>query len=175
MLELKRSWILGLFLAGLSTVALSADAVKGTAALSGQSVTFTYGFGIWNGKDRPVVIGFFPKPLSAADQAAALTDNFLNSGGNDPYVVLRLSFPETAANAAKIDGCEIDYFGYAAHIHQFVERASDCGVVELAGDLRLGGVVHGHLKGSGKNDDDKTHTWDLDFATTLRDAAKAKP
>jgi len=79
-------------------------------------------------------------------------------------------------NASLRSTVAIDYFGYAAHIHQFVERASDCGVLELAGDLRAGGVVRGHLKGSGKNDGDKTHTWDLDFATTLRAAAaKAKP
>jgi hypothetical protein len=86
--------------------------------------------------------------------------------------VLRLSFPETATSAAVIDGCEIDYFGYVAKIHQFGERAQDCGVVELGGDLRAGGTVHGRLKGSGKNDGDKTHAWDLDFATTLRGASE---
>jgi hypothetical protein len=64
--------------------------------------------------------------------------------------------------------CELDYFNYKDGIHQFQNIASACGVAELAGDLRAGGVVHGKLKGTEKSDGGKTHAWELEFATTLR-------
>jgi hypothetical protein len=163
----------GLF-AGRPSTGAPADDVHGTASLGGQKATLTHGFGVWNADKSTASIGFFAKEPSAADQAAALKDDFPSAFGmlepaKGPYVVVKLSFPKGSKHAEGLGMCEVDFFNFAASPLQSVWLgAADCGFTELGGDVQPGGVVHGKLKGPKEPDVKKAPGWDLAFTTTLR-------
>jgi hypothetical protein len=169
MIALKRTCVAAVVSASLATVGWAGDTVKGTGSLGAEKASFAHGMGIFTGKSPAVLIGFFAKPLSASDQAGALKEGLLNVG-QEPYLVLRLSFPEGAKTAAHLDRCEVDFFNFKQMQQVVGSSASECGVTELGGDLRAGGVVHGKLKMD--RPQGKTWDWDLEFTSTLLRATK---
>jgi hypothetical protein len=157
-----------------ATSAGAADAVSGTARLNAQSVTLAHGIGFLDAKKQGVTLGLFAAAPSAADAAAAakggIDDTFgVNSPAKGAYVLLKLSFPAGAARAEHVGVCEINFYNFADSPLQTMWLGDDqCGVTELGGDLRPGGVVHGKLKGGSKETSGKTYAWDLAFTTTLQ-------
>jgi hypothetical protein len=153
--------------------ARAADAVSGHASLNAQSITLAHGFGFWNPARRNVELGLFAAPPAAADVKAALADGIdsafgVTSPAKGAYVLLKLGFPEGATRADHLNVCEINFYDFADSPMQTMWLgAEQCGVVELGGDLRPGGVVHGRLKGPLETPTGKTYTWDLTFTTTL--------
>lgn len=156
----------------LSTVALvclaglaggpapAADTLLGTASLNEQKVRFTHGLGTWKAAKREVSLGFFTSTSSAAD---------------GPHVVLDLTFEEGATKAAVdgVAGCHIGLYKFKDGPLDYNGFASQCGIAELSGDLRPGGVVSGKLKGESlfkgfASLPTKAASWDLSFMATLR-------
>jgi len=143
-------------------IAQAADALKGTAVLKGQSASFTNGLGVLDAKGR-VRVFFFAAPLKAGDEAKILGGDFLNVS-EAPYVRLTLGFPDGAKTAAHLEQCGLDFLSYK-EMQQVMLEGAECGVLELKGDLRAGGVVQGKLKAAPPG---KSYSWDLSFSTTLR-------
>jgi hypothetical protein len=161
---ISRTFLAAFVIASLATDAPAADLFKGTGSLGAEKASFAHGIGIFTGKSPAVLIGFFTTPLSADDKEGALREALLNVG-QKPYIVLRLSFPEGAKTAAHLNQCEVDFFKFKQMQQVVGTSASECGVVELGGDLRAGGVVHGKLKMA--RPAGNTWDWDLKFTATL--------
>jgi hypothetical protein len=152
--------------------ARAADAVSGTASLNAQAITLAHGFGFVDAKHN-VTLGLFAKAPAPADAASAakagIDDTFgVTSPQKGAYVLLKLSFPAGTTRAEHVGMCEIDFYNFADSPLQAMWMGDEqCGVSELGGDLKPGGVVHGKLKG-GSQDSNKKYTWDLAFTTTLQ-------
>jgi hypothetical protein len=152
----------------------AADAVSGRASLNAQTITLAHGLGVLGTKERSVVLGLFTAVPSPADAAAAARDGIdeafgVNSQGKGAYVLVKLGFPDGETRADHLNVCEIDFYNFTDSPLQTMWLGADqCGVTELGGDLRPGGVVHGKMKGPREAPTGKQYTWDLDFTTTLR-------
>jgi hypothetical protein len=159
---------------GAAASAGAADAVSGTAGLNAQTITLAHGFGLLDAKGRGIALGLFASPPGDADAAAAATNGIDDTFGvtspqKGAYVLLKLGFPAGTARLEHVGVCEIDFYNFADSPLQTMWMGDDqCGVTELGGDLKAGGVVHGKLKGGGTESNGKKYTWDLAFTTTLR-------
>jgi hypothetical protein len=163
--------------AALSTYAApvgAADAISGSASLNAQTVALAHGFGVWSAKTKSASIGLFAKAPGAAQTATALDEGIDSAFGvrepaNGAYVLLKLGFPAGAPRADHLNVCEIDFYNFADSPEQTMWLGNEqCGVIELSGDLRPGGVVHGKLKGTSTQTTGKKYTWDLAFTATLQ-------
>ena len=161
-----------LTLAG-ATPARAADTASGTARLNAQSITVAHGIGSLDAKKRNVTLGLFAAAPAPADAAAAATNGIDDTFGvtspqKGAYVLLKLGFAAGAARAEHVSVCEINFYNFADSPLQTMWLGDEqCGVTELGGDLRPGGVVHGRLKGTGK-ESNKSYAWDVAFTTTLQ-------
>jgi hypothetical protein len=151
----------------------AADAVSGTAKLNAQAVTLAHGMGFIAANKPNVTLGLFAAAPSAADAAAAtragIDDTFgVTSPAKGAYVLLKLSFAPGTAKAEHVGVCEVNFYNFADSPLQSMWLGDDqCGVSELGGDLRPGGVLHGRLKGASESSG-KSYSWDLAFTTTLQ-------
>jgi hypothetical protein len=152
----------------------AADAVAGQASLNAQTITLAHGLGVLGTRDRSVVLGLFTAAPSAVDAAAARKEGIdeafgVNSQAKGAYVLVKLGFPDGATRADHLNVCEINFYNFTDSPLQTMWLGADqCGVTELGGDLRPGGVVHGKMKGPRETPTGKRYTWDLDFTTTLQ-------
>ena len=159
---------------GAAASAGAANAVSGTASLNAQTITLAHGFGLLDAKGRGIALGLFAAPPSAADAAGAAKDGIdetfgVTSPQKGAYVLLKLGFPAGTAALAHVGVCEINFYNFADSPLQTMWMGDEqCGVTELSGDLKAGGVVHGKLKGAGKESNGKAYAWDLAFTTTLQ-------
>jgi hypothetical protein len=152
--------IVVVFLVGLGDNALTDDRLHGTATLNMQKASFARGVAIWKGEKREVSLGFFASAPSAS---------------RSPHMVLDLTFGEGVkkAFAPAIAGCHIGFRDYKDSPLDLNGFARQCGIVDLSGDLKPGGIVSGSLKGEYVfkgfgSMPTKTATWDLSFTATLR-------
>ena len=166
----------GLAAAGLLTHAASlpaADSVSGRASLNAQAISPAHGLGLLDPAGRSVVLGLFTAAPSAAEAAAAQKEGIdstfgVSSPARGAYVLVKLGFPAGATRADHLNVCEINFYNFADSPLQTMWLGADqCGVTELGGDLRAGGVVHAKLKGPREAPTGKQYTWDLDFTVTL--------
>jgi hypothetical protein len=154
--------------------ALAADVYTGTITGDAQKVAFTHGLA-WLHSSNVVSVGLYQATPDAKERARAVAH-----GGNNfgvfavPNVRFDLVFKEDARHAdeASFDSCHILFAELAVGIYDLNAFADECGIVELRGDLRPGGVVHGKLKGKVEayprpDGSRPTYTWDVDFTATL--------
>src|SRR5262245_45430496 len=135
-----------------SPAARAADVYKGTIGADAQKVTFTHGMA-WLHAKNVVSVGLFQATPDAKERARAMAH-----GGNNfgvfavPNVRLDLVFKEgtTRADLDSFDNCHILFAEFAIGIYDLNAFSGGCGVVELSGDLKAGGVLHGKLKGKGE-------------------------
>ena len=148
-----------------------ADTVSGQASLNAQVVDLAHGLAFLGPRHN---VGLFAATPSAADTATAVRDGIdsafgVTSPAKGAYVLLKLSFPKGAIRADQVDMCEINFYNFTDSPQQTMWLGADkCGVVEVGGDLKPGGVVHGRLKGPAEPPSGKKYTWDLAFTTTLQ-------
>ena len=171
---------------GVLTAAASggaADSFTGKAALAGESASFGHGIaalepGRFSMDGHRVSVAFFTQALDGALQKATTTDDVSSMDGKGLRVVLDLNFKKGATKATPetYNGCHIGYHGFKASPLNHGDNANgpkSCGLLELSGDLKPGGVVRAKLKGAnaGLGPTPQPLDWDFSFVATLR----AKP
>ena len=177
-----RSWTTTSVLAGAVLLAAApapaADSYSGTIGADAQKVTFTHGFA-WTAKPLEISVGLYRADPNEKEQARARARGGADTGVFDaPNVRLDLTFEEGSAQAslASFESCHILFARFDAGIYDWNAFKPGCGAVELSGDLKAGGVVHGRLKGRAEaypraNGSIPIYTWDVDFTVTLHGAA----
>ena len=167
---------------GLAVLALAAavparadDKLLGNITVEGERVSLTHGLGWTDG--TTVVVGFYGGPLDAKDEARAMQGvGAIYGVFAAPNVTLHLSFKDgaTKADLASFTGCHVGFYRFKAGLYDWNSSASSCGAVELSGDLKVGAVVHGKLKGQAEGFPEgwlrhkPVYAWDIDFTVTLR-------
>ncbi len=151
------------------------DTYTATAALDGQRAPFAHGLAFWNAAKGEASVGFFGAAPDAAFEAKAKKVGLCCGNTEGAYVVLDLQFEKGAprASAKAFSSCHIAFLGFKASPFDWNAAASGCGLVEITGDLKPGGVLRGTLKGSGKSQAfgpfaAKAYEWDFRFAATLK-------
>jgi hypothetical protein len=162
----------------LSIYALAEDKIQGTISADAQKVTLTHGVAAIDKKGSVSVrlLGAVP---SAREEARALAESGEISGVfAAPNALVELSFKSgaTRADLASFESCHVGFHEFQAGLFDWSGFSKQCGVTELSGDLKPGGVVHGKLKGQAQGYPPQSgpapvYTWDVDFTATLR----AKP
>lgn len=160
----------------------AADSFTGKAALAGESATFGHGIAVlappqFSTEGSRVSVAFFTQALDGVLQKATTTDDVSSMDEKGPRVVLDLSIKKGATQATPetYNGCHIGYLGFEASPLNHGDNANgptSCGLLELSGDLKPGGVVRAKLKGAheGLGSTPKPVSWDFSFVATLRAA-----
>ena len=176
------------FVLGVLTIAApagAADSFSGRAALSGESATLGHGFAVlapalFSTDGHRVSVAFFTQALDGALLKTTTTDDVSSMDGKGLRVVLDLNFKKGATQATPetYNGCNIGFHGFKESPLNHGDNANgakSCGLLELSGDLKPGGVVRFKLKDakaglpfSGRTP--KPYSWDLSFVATLRAA-----
>ena|SRR5688572_26740977 len=170
---------------GVLTIAATggaADSFTGKAALAGESASFGHGIatlepGRFSTDGHRVSIAFFTQPLDGVLQKATTTDDVSSMDGKGLRVVLDLNIKKGATKATPetYNGCHIGYHGFKESPLNHGDNANgpkSCGLLELSGDLKPGGVVRAKLKGAnaGLGPTPKPLDWDFSVVATLRAA-----
>jgi hypothetical protein len=162
----------------VSVYALAEDKIRGTIAADAQTVTLTHGLAAVD-KKGTVLVRLLGAAPDAREEARAL------EGGGEifgvfaaPNALVELSFKSgaTRADLASFESCHVGFYELEGGRFDWSGFSKQCGVTELSGDLKPGGVVHGKLKGQAQGYPPQSgpapvYTWDVDFTATLR----AKP
>jgi hypothetical protein len=174
--------VLGVLAAAASGSA--ADNFTGKAAWGSESATFGHGFAVlapgrFSTDGHRVSVAFFTQALDSALQKATTTEDVPNMDGKGLRVLLDLNIKKgaTQATPATYNGCHIAYLGFKQSPMTHGDNASgatSCGLLELSGDLKPGGVVRAKLKAtqpgmaiSGMTPQ-PPFSWELSFVATLR-------
>jgi hypothetical protein len=171
-------FVLSGFMVGTSAIARAQDKIQGTFKAIAQQVVLTHGFGWIDGK-HTVSVAFLGAAPNPKEQARAMEDSGPNFGVlAAPNMIVKLDFKEGAARAetTSFQFCHILYGGFAQGPFSRTADAGGCGLLELRGDLKPGGTVHGKLKGetegmSMPGEAKRVFAWDVDFTVVVR----AKP
>jgi hypothetical protein len=155
-----RAATLTLLAATLAAPAPAADGLAGSASLNAEKATFTHGVATWHAKERELSLGFFPGPPL---------------GEEKPHLVVELVFNEgtTKAAADAVMGCHMGFYGFKDGPFDNNGGSGTCGVAELGGELKDGGLVTGKLKGAAEFPamgplKAKSTAWETTFTATLR-------
>jgi hypothetical protein len=160
----------------------AADSFTGKAALAGESATFGHGIAVlappqFSTDGSRVSVAFFTQALDGALQKATTTEDVSSMDGKGPRIVLDLNIKKGATQATPetYNGCHIGYHGFKESPLNQGDNANgpkSCGLLELSGDLKPGGVVRARLKGAkeGLGPTPKPLSWDFSFVATLRAA-----
>lgn len=165
--------VLGLVLV-VAPFALAEDKIQGTISGNAQKVTFTHGLGMIDSKG-----GVYVRLLGAAPNAKELARAMQDGGDifgvfDAPNSTVDLNFKTGTARAdlASFESCHIGFYRFDVGIFDWNAFSNGCGPIEFSGDLKVGGVLHGKLKGNrAPGDAARVYAWDVDFTVTLR----AKP
>ncbi|HWX24677.1 MAG TPA: hypothetical protein VN083_06515 [Vicinamibacteria bacterium] len=165
-------------LLGSSSTSRAQDKIQGTFKGPTQEVTLSHGFAWIDGK-HTVSVAFFGAAPNAKEQARAMQDGGPIFGVFDaPNVTVRVDFKEgaTRAETKAFAFCHILYSGFAGGPFAWNSDTGGCGLLELGGDLKPGGTVHGKLKGQAEamsmpGEAKRVFAWDVDFTVVVR----AKP
>jgi hypothetical protein len=174
--------VLGLLTAAASGSA--ADSFTGKAAWGSESATFGHGFAVlapgrFSTDGHRVSVAFFTQALDGALQKATTTEDVPNMDTKGLRMVLDLNIKKGATQATPetYNGCHIAYLGFKESPMTHGDNASgakSCGLLELSGDLKPGGVVRAKLKGvqpgmaiSGMTPR-PPFSWEFSFVATLR-------
>jgi hypothetical protein len=170
---------------GVLTIAATggaADSFTGKAALAGESATFGHGIAVlappqFSTDGSRVSVAFFTQALDGDLQKATTTEDVSSMDGKGPRIVLDLNIKKGATQATPetYNGCHIGYHGFKESPLNHGDNANgpkSCGLLELSGDLKPGGVVRAKLKGAheGLGSTPKPLSWDFSFVATLRAA-----
>jgi hypothetical protein len=163
---------LAFVLVGGNSPAQAADRFLGNITVDAEKVSLTHGLALTDG--TTVTVRFYGAPLDAKDEAWAVKSmGVLYGVFRDPNVRLDLSLKKGATHAdpASFAGCHVGFYRFKAGLYDF-NTNSDCGLLELDGDVKVGGVVRGRLKGHTEGFPEGGHrpsyAWDIDFTATLR-------
>lgn len=161
------------------------DSFTGRAALAGESATFGHGIAVlappqFSTDGHRVSVAFFTRALDGALQRATTTEDVSSMDGMGPRIVLDLNIRKGATQATPetYNGCHIGYHGFKASPLNHGDNANgpkSCGLLELSGDLKPGGVVRVKLKGANAGlafagMTPNPVSWDFSFVATLRAA-----
>lgn len=173
---MKRLVAILVCLAGVSAAA--DDKIQATITADAQKVMLTHGLAAID-KKGTVSVRLLGAAPNAREEARALGDGGDVFGVFEaPNAVVELSFTSgaTRAELASFESCHVGFYELEAGRFDWSGFSKQCGVTEVSGDLKPGGVVHGKLKGRAEGFPPKSgpppvYTWDVDFTATLR----AKP
>jgi hypothetical protein len=174
--------VLGLLMAAGSGSA--ADSFSGKATWGSESATFGHGFAVlepgrFSTDGHRVSVAFFTQPLDGALQKATTTEGVPNMDAKGLRMVLDLNIKKgaTLATPETYNGCHIAYLGFKGSPMTWGDNANgakSCGLLELSGDLKPGGIVRAKLKGaqpgmaiSGMTPQ-PPYSWEFSFVATLR-------
>jgi hypothetical protein len=156
----------------------AADKIQASISGNAQKVVFTHGLGMIDSKGKVYV-----RLLGAEPNAKELTRAMQDDGGifgvfNSPKSTVDLDFKTgtTRADLASFESCHVGFYEFEIGIFDWNAFSKGCGPIEFSGDLKVGGVLHGKLKGQGEGyhaegQPARIYAWDVDFTVTLR----AKP
>jgi hypothetical protein len=172
---------------GLLTTAASgsaADSFSGKAVWGSESATFGHGFAVlapgrFSTDGHRVSVAFFTQALDGVQQKSTNTEDVLNMEAKGPRIVLDLNIKKGATQATPetYNGCHIAYLGFKGSPMTHGDNASgakSCGLLELSGDLKPGGVVRAKLKGAKEAlaitgmTPSPPFSWEFSFVATLR-------
>jgi hypothetical protein len=164
---------LAIALVGAASPSQAADKFLGSITVDSEKVSLTHGLALTDG--AMVTVHFYGAPLDAKDEAWAVkSEGVLYGVFKDPNVRLDLSLKRgtTRADPASFAGCHVGFYRFKAGLYDWNSNGADCGLLELNGDVKVGGVVHGRLKGHTEGFPEGGHrpsyAWDIDFTATLR-------
>jgi hypothetical protein len=155
--------------------ALADDRIQGTISANGQKATLTHGLAAID-KKGTVSVWLLGAAPNAGEEAQALKESGEISGVfAAPNAVVELSFKSgaTRADLAAFESCHVGFHEFKVGRFDWSGFSKQCGVTELSGDLKPGGVVHGKLEGRAEgypppSGPPPVYTWDVDFTATLR-------
>jgi len=172
-----RSFAAGAILLGAlaGAPAPAADTIQGTFAAEAQKRTLAHGLA-WRDAKGVLKVRFFSDAPTAKEEARALADDgTLDGVFAKPNVTLDLGLQDGAAalTPEAFESCHLAFSGFEGGRFDANGFRPQCGVLELSGDLRPGGVVHGRLQGHmeafpAADGHRPAYTWDLEFTATLR-------